>query len=459
LKDKPEIRNPKPETGGRRRVLILGAAGRDFHNFNVFFRNKPEYEVVAFTAAEQIPGISDRPYPAALAGKLYPKGIPILPEAGFPALIRQHNIDVVVFAYSDVRFEYLMDKGSTALACGADYWLMGPKSTMVKSTKPVIAVCAVRTGAGKSQTTRRVAEVLKALGKRVCVVRHPMPYGDLVEQEVQRYDTVEDMVKHKCTIEEREEYELHINQGTTLFAGVDYEKILRVAEKEFDVVLWDGGNNDLSFYAPDLHIAVADPLRPGNENSYYPGASVFRSADVIVINKMDSATPEQIAEIKESARKYNPGATLVEANSTLSVVTGNDADIRGKRVLVVEDGPTTTHGEMGYGAGLVAAKRFGAGEIIDPRPFAVGSIRRAYDKYTHLKEILPALGYGETQIRELEETINQASADLVVTATPIDITRILKVNKPMVRIGYALKELTSPDLKDIITRFISQRNA
>ena len=459
MKDKPEIRNPKPETGGRRRVLILGAAGRDFHNFNVFFRNKPEYEVVAFTAAEQIPGISDRPYPAALAGKLYPKGIPILPEAGFPALIRQHNIDVVVFAYSDVRFEYLMDKGSTALACGADYWLMGPKSTMVKSTKPVIAVCAVRTGAGKSQTTRRVAEVLKALGKRVCVVRHPMPYGDLVEQEVQRYDTVEDMVKHKCTIEEREEYELHINQGTTLFAGVDYEKILRVAEKEFDVVLWDGGNNDLSFYAPDLHIAVADPLRPGNENSYYPGASVFRSADVIVINKMDSATPEQIAEIKESARKYNPGATLVEANSTLSVVTGNDADIRGKRVLVVEDGPTTTHGEMGYGAGLVAAKRFGAGEIIDPRPFAVGSIRRAYDKYTHLKEILPALGYGETQIRELEETINQASADLVVTATPIDITRILKVNKPMVRIGYALKELTSPDLKDIITRFISQRNA
>jgi predicted GTPase len=448
----------KPETGERRRVLILGAAGRDFHNFNVFFRNKPEYEVVAFTAT-QIPDIENRQYPPELAGKLYPKGIPILPEAGFPALIKQHDIDVVVFAYSDVRFEYLMDKGSTAIACGADYWLMGGKSTMVKSTKPVIAVCAVRTGAGKSQTTRRVAEVLKALGKKICVVRHPMPYGNLVEQEVQRYDTVEDMVRHKCTIEEREEYELHINQGTTVFAGVDYEKILRVAEKEFDVVLWDGGNNDLSFYVPDLHIAVADPLRPGNENSYYPGASVFRSADVIVINKMDSATPEQIAEIKESARKYNPGATLVEANSTLSVVTGNDADIRGKRVLVVEDGPTTTHGEMGYGAGLVAAKRFGAGEIVDPRPFAVGSIRRAYDKYTHLKEILPALGYGEQQIRELEETINQTSADLVVTATPIDITRILKVNKPMVRIGYALKELSSPDLKDIITRFISQRNA
>jgi predicted GTPase len=457
LNNKPETRNQEPGTS-RRRVLILGAAGRDFHNFNVFFRNKPEYEVVAFTAT-QIPDIENRQYPPELAGKLYPKGIPILPEAGFPALIKQHNIDVVVFAYSDVRFEYLMDKGSTAIACGADYWLMGGKSTMVKSSKPVIAICAVRTGAGKSQTTRRVAEVLKSLGKKICVVRHPMPYGDLVEQEVQRYDTVEDMVKHKCTIEEREEYELHINQGTTVFAGVDYEKILRTAEKEFDVVLWDGGNNDLSFYVPDLHIAVADPLRPGNENSYYPGASVFRSADVIVINKMDSATPEQIAEIKESAHKYNPGATLVEANSTLSVVTGNDADIRGKRVLVVEDGPTTTHGEMGYGAGLVAARRFGAGEIIDPRPFAVGSIRRAYDKYTHLKEILPALGYGETQIRELEETINQASADLVVTATPIDITRILKVNKPMVRIGYALKELSSPDLKDIITRFVSQRNA
>jgi predicted GTPase len=455
---KSEIRSPKSENGGKRRVLILGAAGRDFHNFNTFFRNKPEYEVVAFTAT-QIPDIENRQYPPELAGKLYPQGIPILPEADFPALIKKHSIDVVVFAYSDVKFEYLMDKGSTALACGADYWLMGGKNTMVKSSKPVIAVCAVRTGAGKSQTTRRVAEVLKELGKKICVVRHPMPYGDLVEQEVQRYDTVEDMVKHKCTIEEREEYELHINQGTTVFAGVDYEKILRTAEREFDVVLWDGGNNDLSFYLPDLHIAVADPLRPGNENSYYPGASVFRSADVIVINKMDSATPEQIAAVKESAQKYNPDATLVEANSALAVMSGNEADIRGKRVLVVEDGPTTTHGEMGYGAGLVAAKRFGAGEIIDPRPFAVGSIHRAYDKYSHLKEILPALGYGETQIRELEETINQASADLVVTATPIDITRILRVNKPMVRIGYALKELSTPDLKDIITRFVSQRNA
>jgi predicted GTPase len=437
----------------------MGAAGRDFHNFNVFFRHRPEYEVVAFTAATQIPGISNRPYPPELAGRLYPNGIPIMAEAELVSIIRQHRIDVVVFAYSDVRFEYVMDKASTALAAGADYWLMGPQSTMVKSVKPVVAVCAVRTGAGKSQTTRRVAEALKELDKKICVVRHPMPYGDLVEQQVQRYDTVKDMDKYKCTIEEREEYELHINMGTTLFAGVDYEKILRQAEKEFDVVVWDGGNNDLPFYRPDLFIAVADPLRPGNENTYYPGASVFRAADVIIINKMDSALPEQIATVKDSGARYNPDATVVEANSVLSVVSGNEADIRGKRVLVVEDGPTTTHGEMGYGAGLVAAKRFGAGEIVDPRPYAIGSIHRAYDRYGHLKEILPALGYGDEQIRELEETINQASADLVITATPIDITRILKVNKPMVRIGYSLRELSHPDIKDIITKFVSQRNA
>jgi predicted GTPase len=443
----------------RRRVVIMGAAGRDFHNFNTFFRHRPEYEVVAFTAAAQIPGIENRLYPRALAGKLYPNGIAIRPEAELEVLIKEEEIGVVVFAYSDVRFDYVMDKASTVLAAGADYWLMGGKTTMVKSSKPVIAICAVRTGAGKSQTTRRVAEVLKELGKRICVVRHPMPYGDLFEQEVQRYDTIADMVKHRCTIEEREEYELHIAQGTTVFAGVDYEKILRTAEKEFDVVLWDGGNNDLPFYAPDLFIAVADPLRPGNENSYYPGASVFRAANVVVINKMDSASPEQIAAIKESAAKYNPDATIVEANSALAVLAGNEADIRGKRVLVVEDGPTTTHGEMGYGAGLVAAKRFGAGEIIDPRPFATGSIHRAYDKYGHLKEILPALGYSDVQIQELEETINAASADLVVTATPIDLTRILKVNKPMVRIGYALKELSSPDIKDIVTEFVKTHRA
>jgi predicted GTPase len=440
----------------RRRVLIMGAAGRDFHNFNVFFRNRPEYEVVAFTAATQIPGISHRPYPPELSGRMYPNGIPIIDEAELTAGIRDFKIDVVVFAYSDVRFEYVMDKASTVLALGADYWLMGPQSTMVKSSKPVVAVCAVRTGAGKSQTTRRVAEALKALGKRICVVRHPMPYGNLAEQAIQRYDTLEDMDKYKCTIEEREEYELHINMGTTLYAGVDYERILRAAEKEFDVVVWDGGNNDLSFYKPDLLIAVADPLRAGHENAYYPGATVFRSADVIVINKMDSATPEQVATVKDSITRYNPKARVIEANSALTVVSGNEADIRGKRVLVVEDGPTTTHGEMGYGAGYVAAKRFGAAEIIEPRPFATGSIRRAYERYGHLKEILPALGYSETQIRELEETINQASADLVVTATPIDLTRILHVNKPMIRIGYALKELSKPDVKDIMTEFVAR---
>jgi len=454
LKDKLETRNPKPETGERRRVLIMGAAGRDFHNFNVFFRNRADYKVVAFTAAAQIPGISDRPYPPELAGRFYPNGIPIVNETELVSSIKDYRVDVVVFAYSDVRFEYVMDKASTVLACGADYWLMGPQSTMVKSSKPVVAVCAVRTGAGKSQTTRRVAEVLKELGKKICVVRHPMPYGVLAEQVVQRYDTVEDMVRHKCTIEEREEYELHINMGTTVFAGVDYEKILRTAEKEFDVVIWDGGNNDLSFYKPDLQIAVADPLRPGNENTYYPGASVFRSADVIVINKMDSATPEQIATIKESVRKYNPRASVVEAASPLVVLAGNEADIRGKRVLVVEDGPTTTHGEMAHGAGYFAAKRFGAGEIIDPRPFAVGSIHRAYEKYTHLDKILPALGYGDTQTKELEETINLASADVVIAATPIDITRVLKLNKPMVRIGYSLKELSKPDLRELLSTFI-----
>jgi predicted GTPase len=442
----------------RRRVLIMGAAGRDFHNFNVFFRGNPHYEVVAFTAT-QIPNIENRCYPAVLAGPDYPQGIPIQPESEMLDIVRKLKVDVVVFAYSDVRFEYVMDKAASVLAAGADYWLMGPQSTEVASIKPVISVCAVRTGSGKSQTTRRVTEILKGLGKKVCVVRHPMPYGDLAEQEVQRYDTVEDMDRHKCTIEEREEYELHINQGTTVFAGVDYEKILRAAEKEFDVVVWDGGNNDLSFYRSDLLITVADPLRPGNENHYYPGASAFRAADVIIINKMDSATPEQIAAIKDSVAKYNPNATVIEANSALTVVTGSENDIRGKRVLVVEDGPTTTHGEMGYGAGLVAAQRFGAAAIIDPRPFAVGSIHRAYEKYSHLKEILPALGYSDQQIRELEETINQASADVVVTATPIDLTRILKVNKPMVRIGYALKELSHPDVGQVVTDFLARLDA
>ncbi|MEO0108344.1 MAG: cyclic 2,3-diphosphoglycerate synthase [candidate division WOR-3 bacterium] len=434
----------------RRRVLIMGAAGRDFHNFNVFFRNRPEYDVKAFTAATQIPGISNRPYPRELAGPLYPQGIPIREEAELASLVRELEIDIVVFAYSDVPSSHVMDLAATALSAGADYWLMGPRSTMLKSSKPVIAVCAVRTGAGKSPTTRRVAQVLRELRLRACVVRHPMPYGRLLDQELQRYDTLADMDRYNCTIEEREEYELHIKMGTTVFAGVDYEKILRRAEAEFDVILWDGGNNDLPFFVPDLLIAVADPLRPGNENSYYPGAAVFRAASCIVINKVDSARPEQIATVKESITRYNPSAKVIEANSTVSVVSDNEKEIRGKRVLVVEDGPTTTHGEMGYGAGYVAAKRFGAAELVEPRPFASGSIRQAYDKNPHLKEILPALGYSESQIRELEETINQASADLVIAATPVDLTRILHVNKPMVRVAYSLKELTRPDLRDIL---------
>lgn len=441
----------------RRRVIILGAAGRDFHNFNVFFRNRPEYEVVAFTAT-QIPEIENRLYPPELAGRLYPQGIPIIAEDGFAQLVREQQIDIVVFAYSDVSFQTVMDKASDALAAGADYWLMGPRSTMLSARKPVIAICAVRTGAGKSQTTRRVAEVLKGLDKKICVVRHPMPYGNLAEQAVQRFATLDDLDRHRCTIEEREEYELHISMGTTVFAGVDYEQILCLAEQEFDFILWDGGNNDLPFYRPELLITVADPLRAGNENSYHPGAAVFRAADVIVINKMDSATPEQIAAIRETARVCNPRATLIEANSPLTVMSGSEADIRGKRVLVVEDGPTTTHGEMGYGAGFVAAKRFGAAEIVDPRPFATGSIHRTYDKYPHLKEILPAIGYSKEQIHDLEETINQASADLVITATPIDITRILKVNKPMVRIGYYLRELSKPDIQDIITEFVARHS-
>lgn len=445
---KSENQSPKPEAGSRRRVLIMGAAGRDFHNFNVFFRTRPEYEVVAFTAATQIPGISDRPYPAVLAGKLYPDGIPILPEEGFEKLIRQQRIDVAVFAYSDVRFEYVMDKASTVLACGADYWLMGPQSTMVESRKPVIAVCAVRTGAGKSQTTRRVAEVLE-LGKRICVVRHPMPYGVLAEQAVQRYDSVDDMVRHKCTIEEREEYELHINMGTTVFAGVDYEKIVRQAEKEVDVVLWDGGNNDLPFYVSDYQIVVADPHRPGHELKYYPGETNARLADVFVINKVDTAPPDAVIAVRESLRSLNPKAIQIEAASPFFV--DNPDAIRGKRVLVIEDGPTLTHGEMAYGAGYVAARQFGAAEIVDPRPFAVNSIAATYKKYPKTGPILPAMGYGEAQMKDLEATINASDVDLVIVGTPIDLGRLIKISKPSQRVRYELQEIGQPTLQELLT--------
>lgn len=443
--------NPK-----RRKVIILGAAGRDFHNFNTFFRDNEDYEVIAFTASSQIPNIANRTYPKQLAGKLYPEGIPIFPETEMTDLIKKNRIQVAVFAYSDVSYDYVMDKGASVLAAGADFWLMGPRSTQIKSKRPVIAICAVRTGAGKSQTTRRICEVLKELGKTFCVVRHPMPYGDLFKQEVQRYEKIEDLDRYQCTIEEREEYESHIMRGTTVFAGVDYGKILSEAERDFEIVLWDGGNNDFSFYKPDLLFVVADPLRPGHETTYYPGSALFRYADVLVINKMDSAPAENVIIVKNNIQKYNPKAVVIEAHSTLSV--SDETSIRGKRVLVIEDGPTLTHGGMQIGAGSVAAQRFGAQEVIEPMPFAVGTILDAYEKYPHLKKVLPALGYGSEQIKELEETINQASADLVIAATPINLTRILKVNKPMVQVEYRLKEVSKPDVKDIITEFLAKKS-
>ncbi len=442
--------NPK-----RRKVLIMGAAGRDFHNFNTFFRDRAEYEVVCFTAT-QIPDIEDRVYPRVLAGDLYPDGIPIYAESRLSELIKKNRIEIVVFAYSDVPHAYVMDKGSEVMAYGTDYWLLGPRSTQIKSKKPVISICAVRTGAGKSQTTRRIAEVLTEMGKKLCVIRHPMPYGDLAEQIVQRYEKVSDLDKYKCTIEEREEYEAHIVRGTTVFAGVDYGKILDEAERDFEIILWDGGNNDFSFYKPDLSIVVADPLRAGNEMTYYPGSTIFRSAQVVVINKMDSAKPEEIAIIKDNLTKYNPTAIVVEAHSLLTV---SDPDaIKGKRVLVIEDGPTLTHGGMKYGAGTVAAQRYGAGELVEPLPFATGSILDAYEKYPHLKKCLPALGYSAEQIRELEETIKNTPADLVVSATPINLSHVLHIDKPMVNVDYRLKEISKPDLKEIVTNFINSLN-
>ena len=443
--------NPK-----RRKIIILGAAGRDFHNFNTFFRDNEDYEVVAFTASSQIPNIANRIYPKELAGKFYPEGIPIFPETEMTDLIKKNRAHVAVFSYSDVSYDYVMDKGASVLAAGADFWLLGPRSTQIKSKRPVIAICAVRTGAGKSQTTRRVCEVLKEIDKTFCVVRHPMPYGDLFKQEVQRFEKIEDLDKYHCTIEEREEYEPHIVRGTTVFAGVDYGKILTEAEKDFEIVLWDGGNNDFSFYKPDLLFVVVDPLRPGHEITYYPGSALFRDADVLIINKMDSAPAENVALVKNNIKKYNPKAIVVEAHSTLTL--SDETSIRGKRVLVIEDGPTLTHGGMKFGAGSVAAQRFGAQEIIEPMPFAVGTILDAYERYPHLKKVLPALGYGSEQIKELEETINQASADLVIAATPINLTRILKVNKPMVQVEYRLKEISKPDMKDIVTEFLNKRS-
>jgi len=431
----------------RTRILIMGAAGRDFHNFNTVFRDSDAYEVVAFTAT-QIPNIEGRAYPPELAGSLYPAGIPIFPEEQLVDLIQQHDIDQVVFAYSDVSHEYVMHKASAVLAAGADFRLMGTKRTMVVSTRPVVAVCAVRTGSGKSQTTRHVCDALQRMGHKVVAIRHPMPYGDLVAQRVQRFADYADLDRYDCTIEEREEYEPHIDRGVVVYAGVDYEAILREAEQEADVIVWDGGNNDLPFYKPDLHIVVADPHRAGHELSYYPGESNLRAADVVVLNKIDTADLANIAAVRGNVRKVNPAAVIVEAASPIFVE--DPVAIRDKRVLVVEDGPTLTHGDMAYGAGVVAARRYGAREIIDPRPYAVRSIAQTFAKYPNTGALLPAMGYGEEQIKDLEETINATPCDLVIIGTPIDLRRVVKIKHPADRVYYELQVIGKPSLEEIL---------
>jgi predicted GTPase len=430
------------------RVLIMGAAGRDFHNFNVFFRDNEDYDVVAFTAT-QIPNIEGRVYPALLAGSRYPQGIPIHPEHELSDLIDELKVQQVIFAYSDVPHEYVMHKASQVLAAGADFRLMGANSTMLKSAKPVVSVGAVRTGSGKSQTTRRVSDILKEMGKQVVVVRHPMPYGDLTAQAVQRFADYGDLDRYNCTIEEREEYEPHLDRGSIVYAGVDYEAILRQAEAEADVVLWDGGNNDFPFYRPDLHIVVTDPHRAGHETAYHPGETNLRMADVVVINKIDTADLAETSKVRASIEQLAPEAVVVDAASPIFV---NDPScIRGKRVLVIEDGPTLTHGEMSYGAGIVAARRFGAAEIIDPRPYAVGSIAKTFEKYPQTGPLLPAMGYGEKQIEDLEATINATPCDAVIAATPIDLGRVLhNIKHPMDRVRYELQEIGRPTLAEIL---------
>jgi predicted GTPase len=429
------------------KTIVMGAAGRDFHNFNTFFRGNKDYQVVAFTAT-QIPDIEGRLYPAELAGDLYPSGIPIRAEEELTALIKEHDIDQVVFAYSDVPHEYVMHKASLVIAAGADFRLLGTRHTQIKSTKPLVSVCAVRTGAGKSQTTRRVSLILREMGFKVAAIRHPMPYGNLIRQEVQRFAEYDDLDEQECTIEEREEYEPHIDNGVIVYAGVDYEKILRRAESEVDIVLWDGGNNDFPFYVSDLQIVVADPHRTGHESTYYPGETNARLADVFVINKVDTADPDAVIQLRENLRLLNPDAIQIEAASPLFV--DDPGSIRGKRVLVIEDGPTLTHGEMAYGAGFVAARRFGASEIVDPRPFAVQSIAATYEKYPKTGPILPAMGYGEAQMRDLEATIDKADVDMVIVGTPIDLTRVIKINKPYQRVRYELQEIGQPTLADIL---------
>jgi predicted GTPase len=431
-------------------IIIMGAAGRDFHNFNVYFRDNPGYRVVAFTAT-QIPDIEGRKYPAALAGRLYPDGIPIFAEEELASLIKAHDVAEVIFAYSDVPHEYVMHKASFAHAAGASFSLLGPDETMIKSRRPVVSVCAVRTGSGKSQTSRKVALLLKEKGRKVAVIRHPMPYGDLTRQKVQRFATYADLDKHDCTIEEREEYEPHIDKGIVVYAGVDYQAILSEAEKEADVILWDGGNNDFPFYVSDLEIVVVDPHRAGHELSYHPGETNFRRARVLVINKMDTAPQEKIRLVLENIQKINPKAVIIRAHSPVSAPDG--AEIKGKRVLVIEDGPTVTHGEMTFGAGVVAARKYGAAAIVDPRPYAVGSIKQTFAKYKHLERVLPAMGYGHEQVKELGATIDAVDCDLVLSATPIDLRRLIRPNKKLIHIRYELEEQGSPDLKEVLAGF------
>ena len=428
-------------------TVIMGAAGRDFHNFNVFFRDNEQYDVVAFTAT-QIPDIAGRAYPPGLAGPLYPRGIPIVPEEDLPELVEDKDVKCVVFAYSDVSYEYVMHRAALVNAKGADFVLMGWRHTALKSSKPVIAVCAVRTGAGKSQTTRRVAEVLTAAGKRVAVIRHPMPYGDIAKQAVQRFAGYDDLDAADCTIEEREEFEPHLARGNVVFAGVDYEKILRAAEAEADFVVWDGGNNDTPFYVPDLHVVVADPLRAGDEMRYYSGEANLRMADVVVINKIDSASAEGVNVVKGNVAAVNPGAVVVEAESL--VAADDPAAIAGKKVLCVEDGPTLTHGEMSFGAAVVAAKRAGAAELVDPRPYLVGSLKEVFDKYPHIGPLVPAMGYGDDMVADLEATVNATPADVVVAGTPMDLGRLINADKPVVRVRYELKVISKPTLEDVI---------
>jgi predicted GTPase len=431
----------------RTKVLIMGAAGRDFHNFNTYFRDNEHYEVVAFTAT-QIPYINDRKYPAELAGSLYPNGIPIHDESELTDLVKKYRPEQVVFAYSDVPYEYLMHRSALVNALGCDFRLMGPDHTMVKSTKPVIAVCAVRTGAGKSQTTRKIQTMLREAGKKVVSIRHPMPYGDLVKQRVQRFATVEDLAKNDCTIEEMEEYEPHVVAGNVIYAGVDYEAIVREAEKEADIILWDGGNNDYSFYKADLYITVADPHRPGNGLVYYPGEVNLRLADVVVMNKIDSADRAGIEAELDAVRSVNPNVQIIMGASPVTV--DKPELIRGKRVLVVEDGPTLTHGEMKYGAGMVAARQLGAAEFIDPRPFATGEIKATFEKYPNIGTLLPAMGYSDQQLKDLETTINASGADVVVIGTPMDLRRIVNIKLPAVQVGYDLQEIGHPTLEDVL---------